>query len=587
MKQAGNRLPQYRSAEELEHYLGGSEDQSNAFSFAAAVELDEREEYPRQASDMLDEWNFQQFCVPEEYGGKLKTFEELCALLRLVARRDPTVAYVTLGTFFGSINVWMEGTAEQKRRVTAIIEGNGRLAGGFTERDHGNDLLAGEVRAVRTADGYVLSGEKWPLTHATRSKALAVLARTDEKGGPRGFSMFLVEKDRLDGASYRCLPKLKTHGVRGADVSGLRFDRCQLQHDALIGREGSGLDLLLKFTQVTRTVMPAISLGAVDTALRATMSFALSRKLYGDTVFAIPHARRVLVDSFLDLLICECVAVGAVRSVQAAPEQMSVWAAVDKYWVSTVAEKIIANLAVVLGARYYLREGHWSGIFQKLARDAGIVSLGHVAHVFNLSAIAQQLRDVAKRRARMQSTPDQMSSSLESIFSLDRPLPAFDPKRLGILNHGRDDVTQGIELSLDRVQTLHGERHADSRLIEIISSLGSELLEAMKVNDRLAQDMKNDASSVRSAEMYDLARRHCAIHAAASCLHMWIHNRASLSEFFGTGEWLALSMERLLVSLGHRPRPVPHAYVENAARELSRLYVDNKLFSSLIPLDVK
>ncbi|HEX8845590.1 MAG TPA: hypothetical protein VF791_13140, partial [Pyrinomonadaceae bacterium] len=51
------QLPeQYSLAAALEQYLGDPSDERNPFSFAHAVELDEREQYPEQACALLDAW---------------------------------------------------------------------------------------------------------------------------------------------------------------------------------------------------------------------------------------------------------------------------------------------------------------------------------------------------------------------------------------------------------------------------------------------------------------------------------------------------------------------------------------------------
>src|SRR5690606_18400475 len=172
-----------------------------------------------------------------------------------------------------------------------------------SEEHHGSDLLANDMRAVRAGDRYLLSGEKWPINRATRSGATVLLAKTDDGKNSRSLSVFLLYKSDLDPARFSHLPRVKTLGLRGCEISGLRFDRCPVPEDARIGEEGHGLDLALKAFQVTRTLCAGLSLGATDTALRTTLDFALQRRLYGGSVFDIPHARTTLVEAFADMLI--------------------------------------------------------------------------------------------------------------------------------------------------------------------------------------------------------------------------------------------------------------------------------------------
>ena len=83
-----------------------------------------------------------------------------------------------------------------------------------------------------------------------------------------------------------------------------------------------------------------------------------------------------------------------------APEQSSLWASIVKYFVPTTIETMIQNLSVVLGARYYMREEHEFGTFQRVLRDAAVVSLFDGSTVVNLHALMLQFRHLARRRVR-------------------------------------------------------------------------------------------------------------------------------------------------------------------------------------------
>ncbi|MFD0392030.1 hypothetical protein ACFQ3Z_01700 [Streptomyces nogalater] len=100
-------------------------------------------------------------------------------------------------------------------------------------------------------------------------------------GGSRGFGLFLVDRDRLPPGAWQVLPKVRTHGIRGADISGFVLHGAQVPADALIGGPGDGIALVLKSLQLTRTACVGLSLGAADHALRLTRDFVTRRELYG------------------------------------------------------------------------------------------------------------------------------------------------------------------------------------------------------------------------------------------------------------------------------------------------------------------
>ena len=78
---------------------------------------------------------------------------------------------------------------------------------------------------------------------------------------------------------------------------------------------------------------------------------------------------------------------------------MSVWSAVAKYFVPVRVEALVRELAVVPGARHYLREGHFFGHFQKLMRDNAVAGLFDGSTVINLNAISQQRGQLYESRA--------------------------------------------------------------------------------------------------------------------------------------------------------------------------------------------
>lgn len=580
------RLPeQYNKAEELERYLGDPHDGRNAFSFAQAVALDEEEAYPERACALLDEWGLPAYYVPEQCGGRLRSYEEFVSLLRVVARRNLSIIVAHAKSYLGAVNVWAGGSQPQRKKLAEIVMSGKQVALAYHEKTHGGDFMASDVKAVKVAGGYQLSGEKWLVNNATRGAALTVFARTVESGGPRGFSLFLVEKNALDPRSFEHLPSIKTLGVRGVDFSGISFNKTFVDDGSLIGAEGSALEQTLKAFQLTRAVIPALALGAGDTALRSTLDFTRARSLYGARVVEMPQVRRTLVDAFLDLLIADCLVTAGARAVHQTPEQMRLYSAVVKYYVPHSLEETIERLAIVLGARHYLREEHWHGIFQKLLRDNKVLSIFHAGPLLNLTTISVHLRDLAQHRTA--SDPDALQTRLASIFDLNHPLTGFDPDALSLYTRGRDDFLNGLDLALDQLRLL-AQHTPPSEPLQCLIAQVELLLEQRQAADdeqrELATRLGSDYS--RSPELFEQAERYCTLEAAACCVHIWLHNREQLGEFFARGEWLVLSLDRLLARLGHGRRSVlPAEHEERVAAELDRLFEDERMFA-IVPLQL-
>jgi hypothetical protein len=75
------------------------------------------------------------------------------------------------------------------------------------------------------------------------------------------------------------------------------------------------------------------------------------------------------------------------------------------------------------------------------------------------------------------------------------------------------------------------------------------------------------------------------MHVAAACVYTWLHNRNHLGDFFANGEWLALSLRKLMLTF--RPAKALPGRIDDRAvtQELIRLYNQDKMFS-IVPFQL-
>ena len=586
---AGPRGARYRLAERFERYLGDPADPETVFSYANCAALDEREEFPAEICRALDAFGVPDYYVPAEFGGRLDDYEQLVQLMRAVARRDLTVAVGHGKTYLGAACVWVAGTREQAEGLGARIRAGTPVSLGLTERAHGSDLMAGELSAAPApaADGggYRISGEKWLINNATRGGMLTVLARTDPAGGPRGFSTLLVDKSDLPPGGYSCLDKVRTLGIRGADISGIAFHGARVPGRSLIGAPGGGLETVLKALQLTRILCVALSLGAADHALGLAVDFTRVRSLYGRTLIDLPKTRRTLAEAAADLLAAEALAIVASRAVHALTGELSVVSAVAKYLIPTETDALIARLAGQLGARAFLKEVYARGMFQKIDRDHRIVGLFDGNTAVNLSALIAQFGGLARGRRRCEDPVALESAAADAVFRLDAGLEPVDPARLSLVARGGSSVLgslpRSVALLREDPDAAPGALPRAERLAEI----------AELVHRQMAAERHRVPAAPPRA--FDLARRYSLCFAAAACLGLWAHNRrsdrlGSAAGLWRDGVWLRATLDRLLDRLGEpvraaRARPPDPAADDLLSAHLCAVRDRGELFS-LLPL---
>jgi alkylation response protein AidB-like acyl-CoA dehydrogenase len=522
------------------------------FSHARRVEEDESEQYPSDALHWLDRWGMQQHYVPFCRGGALRDFETLFALVRAISRRDLTVAVSHAVSFLGSVGVWIAGNQEQQAWLAERLLHGDRISLALTERNHGGDLLSMETEASSRREeknAIFLTGEKWLINGATRNPLVSILARTGAGGGPRGFSLLLFDKRAATPGSFECLAKEPTLGVRGADVSGIRFHRAVLGASDVVGAAGEGFEIVLKGLQLSRLLCGAISLGAAETAFSATLDFALERRVYGRSVFEIPQCRRLLVEAWADLMLCESLLTAAARSLHFAPSEASIHSAVIKYLVPRVLEQTLHQLSVVLGARYYLRHGHHSGIFQKMLRDSLLVSLFDGSSIVNLYSLTTQFKALSRSWKEWNHSDDPLQLP---ICDQTAPLPEFSWTDLSLTSGGKNCFVASLPSSLEAAQSLAG---SDALSGGIASGLRHQLTALRTSADALMTEVgfiNFSSPHGLSSEAFDKAGHYCAVQGAAMALQMWLANRNQIHGPFADGQWLVLALGRLNAILGHK-----------------------------------
>ncbi|MER5769822.1 acyl-CoA dehydrogenase family protein [Streptomyces sp. NPDC001985] len=478
---------------------------------ARSARLDEREEFPDLECALLDALRVPRAYVPPELGGAGGGLPELVETLRTVARHDLTSAVAHGKTFLGAAPVWLSGGPAQAGGLARAVLAGAVVCWGLTEPGRGSDLLAGELTATATDRGtWLLDGVKWPVNNATRSRFCTVLARTDPRGGPRGFTLFLVDKDTLGPGHHRHLPKEPTHGIRGADISGIALHRAEVGADTVVGAAGEGAETVLRALQLTRTVCCSLSVGAGEHALRLALDFARNRALYGTSLLRLPHARNTLATAAATLCLAEAATTVAARCAHALPGEQSVVSALAKAAVPELAQSVIDDCAEVLGARGFLTGLHAHGMFQKLERDHRIVSIFDGSTAVNRNALINQFPVLV----RAQRTGRHDAAGLAAATDPRAELPGLDPARLRLMSRTGCSVVQGLAAATTR---LDGRRTAPERTVALARRLRT-------LTDDTTERMAAVRPSARElpAGAFALARAYETCFAGAAALHLWL-----------------------------------------------------------------
>ena len=529
----------------LEELLGDPYDPQNPCGHEAVLAADERRELPAAAVRALDAWGFNAELVPASLGGRLTGTDQLVRALRPVFRRDGALGLgYGITNFMAAMNVWMSGNDEQRRHLATTLLDGGKIAAAYHELGHGNDLLHNELRADDAGDHFAITGRKEVINNAAYAGHAVVFARTDAKPGPRSHSLLLVDTtpdalraptSTVDASSLTRLPRFRTVGMRGCHLSGFEFDRHRVPANSLIGAPGTAVETALRSFQVTRCVTAGLGVGSVDAVLAAVFAFAQQRRLYGGTLAQIPHARTVIADAFADLLVADAFVTTTARLLHTAPRHGSRYAASVKYLVPILLEDAARSLAVVLGARSFLRSGEYA-IVGKHLRDLPVLSIGHAGGTACLLTVLPQLISLGRLGEGTDTVP---ASTFDTTA-----LPELDVSALCLLGRGHDPLIGTLAAQLDDLS-----RAVDPPARAVVDQLRGELRALL--DD--ARSLPANGCGVDAAPAaFRLAERYALLAAAACCIGVWQAGRLPTTVPGST--WLRALLGRLAARLGH-PTP--------------------------------
>jgi len=245
---------------------------------------DETGDFPEAFVAAMAEAGWLGAAMPTELGGSGLGLTEAAIAMQAVAESGAgfSGASALHLNIFGPMPLVKFGTEAQKQAlIPRLISGADKMCFGVTEPDAGLDTTSLKTRAVRTNDGYVLSGRKMWTTMAQRATKMLIVARTtpreEVKKATDGISLFYVDFDRT---KIQATP-IRKMGRKAVESNSVFIDDLHVPAEALVGEEGRGFYYLLEGLNPERVLIGAEAVGLGRAALKKAAAYAKERVVFG------------------------------------------------------------------------------------------------------------------------------------------------------------------------------------------------------------------------------------------------------------------------------------------------------------------
>lgn len=309
---------------------------------------------------------------PEAHGGAGMGFADLAVVLEALGRKlapEPFLSTVLLG----GQALLLAGSETQKQAwLPGVVAGDKLLALAYQEAHSRYDSARVDTRAEREGDGFTLTGDKVQVLDGHVADALVVVARSAGADGQRdGLSLFLVPAD-APGLEIVRQTRVDSRGAALVHLGSVRVPA-----DALVGREGAGIEVLETVIDRATAGLCAEMLGALVEAFDLTLEYLKTRDQFGQRIGAFQALKHRAALMFIEVELARSATMAAARAVDEGDAECAKLVSLAKARCSDAAV-LVANEGVQIFAGVGMTDEYDIGLYLKRARAAEL-SFGDAA----------------------------------------------------------------------------------------------------------------------------------------------------------------------------------------------------------------
>ena len=350
-----------------------------------ARRIDEDEEFPRRAMQILGSAGLTGVLVPEEYGGSGGTMLQYCLVLEEIASACGATAATYMTQIHGMLPLLHAGNSSQKQKwLAAPALGDQIMSIALTEPSAGSDLASMRANAKKVDGGYSINGSKIFITNGNQCDLMSVFVRTSDDHH-KGMTIFLVESSASGVSFGQPLAKM---GIRGSDTAEIFFTDVFVPDDQRIGEEGDGFKVAMGALGDARISTAAQACGLGRGAWARAYEYALERQQFGQRIFEFQAIQLRLMSMLSKITSAQVLLYQIARMIdQGTRSDYAIESAMAKSYCSDIAMEVTTGCVDILGGYGYMREYE----VERFMRDAKVTQIYDGTNDVNRLVMARQL----------------------------------------------------------------------------------------------------------------------------------------------------------------------------------------------------
>jgi alkylation response protein AidB-like acyl-CoA dehydrogenase len=317
--------------------------------------------FSRELWATFAEMGFAGLLVPEEFGGSGLGCVEAGIVMEEIGRTLMPSPFLSTAVVAVSA-LARGGSAAQKSEHLPKISAGALLAALAVDEGAKHRPAQTNLQAVRSGNGFKLSGAKSFVVDGHTADLLIVAARTAGSAGERaGLTLFLVSP-KSKGIAIERTAMVDSHNAARID-----FDNVEVNADGVLGEVDQGDQLLEGVLNIGRGAVASEMLGLSEEVFGRTVAYLKERKQFGKPIGEFQALQHRAAQLYIEIEITRAAVLKAQQALDGDIEKSAAAVAVAKARAGTTATRAVQE-GVQMHGGMGMTDQFDIGFFMKRAR---------------------------------------------------------------------------------------------------------------------------------------------------------------------------------------------------------------------------